>query len=303
MISRAIIILFVFTAVFLAWDNQRFIQAPAPCQEPVPYTIGALDRRFGISYKDFLSALSQAEAIWEKPLGRELFAYTPREGKLSINLIYDYRQEATSVLSDLGGAVAEDETLYNTLQVRYDRLKTKYDNAKSVYDARVEIFGERKSTYQRQIESWNLGQRTARMQFDQLERSRETLETEAAELKILEARLNEMVKEINTLVETLNRLALSLNLKVEAYNTIGASRGESFTGGVYRSVEGRQGIDIYEFSSRAKLVRIMAHELGHALGLEHLDDQKAIMYRLNEGEAEVLTSADLEALRTLCGVK
>ena len=122
-------------------------------------------------------------------------------------------------------------------------------------------------------------------------------------MKVLETRLNEMVRVINALVGTLNRLAKSLNLSVEKYNTIGASRGETFTGGVYHSAEGVQGIDVYEFSSRDKLVRILAHEFGHALGLEHNDDPKAVMYRLNEGDTKVLTASDIAALQTLCYTK
>jgi|SRR3989344_675279 len=302
-LQKIAITLVVFVAVLFAGNFSRPTEVSLPCEEPIAYVIGAFDRRFGISQKYFLDALGEAEAIWEVPIGKELFIYAPETGRLAVNLIYDYRQAVTSTLSGLESAVGEDETAYRTLRVEYVGLKTEYNDAKNIYDARVETFNEKNNAYQKQVEFWNRGKRTSREQFDNLEKDRIALEAEVVELKSREARLNEIVRKINALVGTLNRLAVSLNLNVEVYNTIGASRGETFTGGIYHSAEGVQGIDVYEFSSRDKLVRILAHELGHALGLEHVDVREAMMYRLNEGDAGVLSEMDLAALRALCGVK
>lgn len=302
-LKKTATIIVVFMTIFIVWNYPRFTKTPLACEEPIAYTIGTFDRRFGISYKTFLGTLAEAETIWEKPIGKELFVYAPEEGKLAVNLIYDYRQEVTRTLSSLGGAVEENEATYNALQSRYNGLKAQYDSAQNLYDARVKLFNKQNDTYQAQVDSWNNGERNSQVQFRQLEREREALQAEAEELKILEARLNEMVREINSLVGTLNRLANLLNLNVEMYNTIGASRGETFTGGIYHNAEGVQGIDVYEFGSRDKLVRVLAHELGHALGLEHVNDPEAMMYHLNEGDAGVLSKTDLVALRALCGVK
>ena len=115
--------------------------------------------------------------------------------------------------------------------------------------------------------------------------------------------LSDMVSEINALVDELNRVAKLLNLKVDTYNKIGASRGETFTGGLYKSDERGRSIDIYEFSSHDKLVRILAHEFGHALGLDHIDDSEAIMYTLNQGGKGALSKSDLAILRELCNLE
>lgn len=301
---RVISLFFLILAtVFFIWSNPRFARVPRACEEPIAYTIGTLDRKFGLTQKEFLNALSQAETIWEGPLGMELFAYEPESGKLLVNLIYDYRQETTDTLSDLGVVLEENETTYKVFQAEYAELKTTYESAKDVYNARAEAFNEINRAYEEAVEIWNDGPRTSRAQFNKLEKSRAALEAEAAALEILEARLNEAVGEINALVERLNRLAARLNLGVEAYNTIGGSRGESFTGGAYYSAEGDRGIDIYEFSSRDKLVRVLAHELGHALGLDHNNNPEAIMYYLNEDDAGVLSETDLSALKALCGAE
>ena len=302
-ISATFIFLVISAAILLVWNNLNLAWSPAACVEPIAYTIGSFDRRFDISQKDFLTALTQAEAIWEEPSGIELFVYAPETGELRVNLIYDYRQETTSALSGLESVVEEDEAVYKTLESKYLGLKTSYNNAKNIYDMRAGAFSDQSILYERQVDNWNAGTRTSQEQFNELEREKVALESKAAELKVLEVGLNKMVRDINILVEALNRLARALNLNVEAYNTIGASRGESFTGGVYYSAGSEEGIDIYEFKSREKLVRILAHELGHALGLEHVDDKEAIMYHLNKGEAEVLTKSDLAALQALCYTK
>ncbi|HEV7423962.1 MAG TPA: matrixin family metalloprotease, partial [Candidatus Paceibacterota bacterium] len=281
-----------------------------PCKEPIPYTIGTFDTQFGISKDYFLSALSDAEAIWEKPkgdyAGKNLFVYEPTDtnvGDLKINLVYDYRQQATSKLASLGITVKDNRASYDELKAKFTSLKAQYDTEKINFEAHLQAFNQKELAYEAEVKSWNAKGGAPQAEYDRLQNTRTALDVESKQLQAEQAKVNAMVDEINALVVALNRLIATLNLSVEKYNTVNTSRGESFEEGVYVSDGGTQHIDIYEFSSRAKLVRVLAHELGHALGLEHVDDPKAIMYKLNQGSNETLTSADLQALKTKCGMK
>ena len=307
--SKLLTALLVFCAVLFSWYYRGgFEKRVVACAQPITYVIGTFDRQFGVTQSTFLSALSEAEDVWEQPFrgeglseGRELFAYAPEGGTLRVNLIYDYRQAVTEELSVLEGAVKEDEADYRAMEARYSQLKSAYSTLKNTYEARVTSLDSMSATYESNVEAWNKGKRNDKREFEALEAQRLALEAELSELKVLEAVLNQKTQELNALVDRLNRLARALNLNVEEYNTVGASRGETFAGGIYsRSSDGEEKIDIYEFQNHDKLVRVLAHELGHALGLENVDDPEAIMYRQNEGEAGTLSDTDLSALKALC---
>ncbi|MBY0376370.1 matrixin family metalloprotease [Patescibacteria group bacterium] len=244
-----------------------------PCQSPIVYNLGTFDTKFGIPKSEFLSDIAEAEKVWEKALGKDLFKYdatATSSSTVKVNLIYDYRQEATVKIKKLTNAASGTKAQYAELKSQYEGLQKKYLADKAEYEEMVDNFDH------------------SEKQLDKI--------------RVMEAKLNEEVDEINALVADINALAQTLNINSATLNNIGQARGEEFTEGEYKENASEKEIDIYEYSNKAKLVRVLAHELGHALGLDHVSDPKAIMYYLNQSSNSVPTERDIEALKKVCKI-
>jgi predicted Zn-dependent protease len=273
-------------------------QYQAVCHTPILYRIGHVDVQFGLSDSEVRAALEQAEHLWNNALGRKLFAYSA-SAKLTINFVFDERQHATRVKERLLSRLQQTEASHADLAQSYDTWRGLYQDKRKAYEGARMAYEARVQAYNTQIQQWNTRggtpaqvQQTLAVERAQIEASQRQLAADQSELQDIIATLKGLEDRGKTLVETHAR-------QVQSYNALYGEH-RRFHKGEYNSKE----ITIYQYQDLDDLVLILTHELGHTLGLAHVDDPKAVMHEIlgdQDLDTLALTSADVRALRTICG--
>ena len=265
-----------------------------PCSKPITYRIGNFDTDFGISKENFIADLSTASNVWSTVIGKELFRYDP-EGKLTIDLIYDDRQKTTDMNHVLRTDINKTEALAGNVRTQYEKLKNDLAEKEIIYNPEVVEYNRRNAAYKIEVDYWNAKGGAPRQKYEELlvthrelERLRNNLEPQAAEI-------NTLIKEINTFADKFNLLVNDVSTKVE---TLNQTTGKEFQEGSYDPDSNT--ITIYEFETKAKLLRVLTHEFGHALSLDHNENPESIMYYLNKSSTLVPSKEDTKELLKIC---
>lgn len=267
------------------------------CRTPVYYSIGQFDERFGLNRTETEEALASAEAIWEDSLGRsDIFTYQ-EDAPLKVNFIYDERQRqaeaalrAKNDLATRGDANAVLVELHRQLIADYEVYEKEYDSKRARYESNL-------ASYNAEVERYNQGGGAPPEVYEALEERRVSLDQQREEINDLAEKLNDLSRRINEIGEKGNELIGEYNDRVNQFNDTYVS-DEEYTQGDFRS---RQ-INVYTFNSKRELTLVLAHELGHALSLDHVSNQASIMYYLmgEQGDPPILTEEDRTAFVRAC---
>ena len=270
-----------------------------PCSVPIRYSIDQFDERFGLSEQEFLEIVDRAAQAWSKAVDKTLFVYSEK-GELDVNLIYDYRQEATDKLKGMGLIIKSGRESYNQLKSDYEKMKNTLESKQAAHESDVAAFERRAEKYEAEVNKWNEKAGAPPAIYDQLNAEKRNLDASTASLKVRSEEINSDVDDLNAVVTVLNRVASHLNLDAEEFNKTVGTRGEKFQEGEYFCDGKESRINIYEFENEVMLLRVLMHEFGHALGLGHLPDEDAIMYELNLGQDSYLSDSDRAAIQAHC---
>ena len=276
----------------------RGLQDPY-CNIPIKITLGDIDSRFGLKNETILKELAVASDAWEKEEKKDLFVFDGKnKSTVIVNFIYDERQQVTLEGEKAKAKLEAGWSSYEDMIAQRKALALRYDSLQTSYEAAIKIYNSRLAQFERMVKEWNRKQGNE-AQYNALKQEEAAVNQLFENLEKQRITINSLSSQINKYNEDIKTLYDSLVIKTNEYNHLFSS-DDPITVGEY---DGTYYINIYQYTDLAQLRITLAHELGHALGMDHTENENSIMYPLQSkqsGESLTLTAEDRAELHRVC---
>jgi hypothetical protein len=265
--------------------QQRFL-----CQVPIGWRIGELDPAFDLTREEAEAAGRRAAALWNDAVGQTLFVYDDAKG-FPINFSYDERQQEILRAALLERNIASyDQEIENRLAVLQFQDEALRQQLQQFAQEKEELAADI-TALQHQLIGDVPPQRRLDLeqQWRQLAQRQKDLQAEAERLKGDQRRLQREQHDINAIIRERNDLLPAAH-RAPVIREVG----------LMEIHEGQRTMTIFAFQSQKDLVLTMAHEFGHALGLDHTEAADSLMYIAISPSQQGITEADIAAFRRQC---
>ncbi len=275
-------------------NDESYRPLLSPCKVVMKYKIGRFDTHFGISQSKFIDEINIAGDIWGDQLGRKLFMYD-ENGSLIINLIYDERQTRTESLNNLTLEINNSKDTAESLKNLYEQEKKIYVGDSDQLTKDNEMLIARYQLYTDKVAMYNSKGGAPQTEYEEMNQELAYLKATSKELAARRDALLLYMEKINAKVTHYNELVAYTNSLINQSNTLGTKK---FTEGRFNPTTNT--IDIYQYADPIKLRRVITHELGHVIGINHTSNMSSIMYSVNSGTTTTLSAEDIYAFRNVC---
>lgn len=244
------------------------------CKLPIKVRLGEIDNRFSMEKSEAFAAIIEAGELWNNAAGRPVVQYDALNG-VPVNFVYEEELKAAYEHAKIMASIRERrELIARTAKELADlraNIKSKEANL-IVLEAEI-----RKAKYE--LEKAYSGKNVAADGTDALEVARYRLEQRAMTFKEEGEALRELLTSEKDVVARYNGDVGDINLLVEEANR---DVGKKIVMGRTYAREKTQIIEVFLFFNRPDLVTILAHEIGHVLGLGHSESSTSIMTAARE---------------------
>jgi archaellum component FlaC len=270
-----------------------------PCDEPIYYSIGTFDDRFGLDKETFKKYLYEASEIWNKNLPQKVFSYK-ENSNFKVNLVFDRRQEFTDDRQSANQSLDEFNKQIGELDNVIKNSKSEYESLENTYQSMVSDLKNQEAEYRKQVEYWNSRGGAPKGEYEKLNVEAKNLEILSKEVNDFASKINLKINNLNLILKQRNELAKSYNSVVNNYNNK-FGHGLEFNQAEYRfpGETGEGEINVYQFLDSKSLLLAITHEFGHALGMEHVENPKSIMYYSSREDTNSTIKPNLDDLKEL----
>lgn len=305
----------------LSWDGEKLSWRPfgqprhsfahVPCGIPIHVTMGPVDPRFGFDGATVSRALKEAAGLWQDAAVAQMFVWSDHPRAMVVSMQFDQRQYNVNQQRSLRGGIDRDRSQLQSREAALKQWGGRIEAARREHDRLAEAFAQRARAHEADVASWNHGSPQGRT-----EARRQALERESAIIQVMRVELRQAQSELNGDIAAYNRSAREQQQyaeqyrgRIARYNNLSSPQPIESGRYSYDRERGRR-IEVFRAGDYNDLVWIFAHELGHAIGLDHLNRPGAVMNELlHDGEIAQsgparplkLSPVDRQAVAALCG--
>lgn len=272
------------------------------CTLEFSYTMGSIDPRFGIYEDEAVQLVEQAVALWASAVDTIHLFYSP-DADNTIQFIYDERQKRYDRKLRYQKRMEMEDTRIKSLERQYDRQKRELDRLQAEHDRFTNQTENQIKRFNTWVEEINRSGGFSPDKYREYERKKTSLDELKQKEKQKREFLNRRIDEVNAMRDHVNKEIDARNQMLDYYNTV-LGDVPSFASGFFEKHGNKGIISIYYFKDDQELLVLLAHEIGHALGLDHVPNEKSIMYPTIKKQMQEtgirLSKEDIKAIRSLC---